>query len=171
MNLAGKESMRTIFLLRHAEAASPSGVSDRDRPLTDKGRVDAKCLGEVMRTREFTPDVILCSPARRTRETLEGLAFENVPTNFLEALYNAPPENLLNALCQVNDACESVLLIAHNPSIPTLAAALAGSGDPASLMKLNSGYAPATLSILTCRVDDWGFVDEQSCRLIDVVTV
>lgn len=161
--------MKTIFLLRHAEAASHSG-SDRDRPLTDKGRADAKRLGDAMREKGLVPTAILCSPARRTRETLEGLAFDGISVVFSEAFYNAPPENLLNALCHVDEVCESVLLIAHNPSIPTLAAALAGSGNSAALMRLNANYAPAMLSVLECPIDQWIMLQDSDCHLTGILT-
>ena len=65
---------RTLVILRHAKAANPEGVADPDRPLTSRGHADAAAAGAWLAHRDLQPDLVLCSSARRTRETWHGVA-------------------------------------------------------------------------------------------------
>ena len=59
--------MRRLLLLRHAktERAGP-GERDRDRKLTERGRVDAPIIGAYLARHGLVPDLVLISPATRT---------------------------------------------------------------------------------------------------------
>ena len=59
-----------LILLRHAKSDWYSGVpGDFDRPLAARGRKDAPRVGKWMKKNGILPELILCSPAVRTRET------------------------------------------------------------------------------------------------------
>ena len=66
--------MRELILLRHAHAepATP-GQSDLDRPLSPQGLAEAESAARWLKEQGLVPDRVLCSPARRTRETLEAV--------------------------------------------------------------------------------------------------
>ena len=63
--------MLTLSLLRHAKSSwkNPT-LADRDRPLATRGETDAPVMGKAMAERGIDPDLVLCSSARRTRDTL-----------------------------------------------------------------------------------------------------
>ena len=64
--------MRDLILLRHAHAESAGiGQDDIDRPLSRQGLAEAEAAGKWLKAHNLLPDRILCSNARRTRETLE----------------------------------------------------------------------------------------------------
>ena len=66
--------MRELILLRHAHAEPAStGQADLDRPLSPEGLAEAEAAGRWMRENQLVPDRVLCSPSRRTRETLEAV--------------------------------------------------------------------------------------------------
>src|SRR5947199_719058 len=65
---------RTLVILRHAKAERPTGVADIDRPLTGRGHEDAAAAGAWLASRGYAPDLVLCSPAKRTRQTWHGVA-------------------------------------------------------------------------------------------------
>jgi len=67
-------SHRTLVLLRHAKADSPDGIADFDRPLTVRGHADAMAAGAWLAQNGHVPNVVLCSPARRTRQTWHQVA-------------------------------------------------------------------------------------------------
>ena len=67
-------SGHTLLVLRHAKAAGEPGVNDTERPLTGGGRRDASVPGWWLLARGITPDGVLCSPARRARETWEQIS-------------------------------------------------------------------------------------------------
>src|SRR5690242_6830920 len=66
---------RKLFVLRHAKSSwdDPS-VNDHERPLAPRGQRATKLLANHVRSHEIQPQLVLCSSARRTRETLDGVA-------------------------------------------------------------------------------------------------
>ena len=92
--------MKTVLLLRHdktVEASPPEG--DHGRALTRRGRDNAMAAGDVLATE--TPDLVLCSTARRAAEAGEGLATARTllpPVRFEARLYLAGVPRLLQTL-------------------------------------------------------------------------
>ncbi len=110
---------RTLILMRHAKSSWDSpGQRDHARPLNARGRRSAKAMGDWLREVGQVPDQILCSSAARTRETCALLGFD-VAADFMDALYHAEPDAMLQALRGATG--ERVLMIGHNPGIAELA--------------------------------------------------
>ena len=66
--------MRRLYLLRHAKSSwKNASLRDRDRPLSGRGRRAAKAIAEHLRDEGIDPELVLCSPAVRAVETLEGI--------------------------------------------------------------------------------------------------
>ncbi|MEV4196794.1 SixA phosphatase family protein [Micromonospora globbae] len=138
---------RTLVLLRHSKAEQSEQGPDADRPLTDRGRADAESAGAWLAKHGLLPDVVLCSTARRTRETWHGVAMgmtgsppEGGPAGpgpdvrYEPDAYEAHPEDLLTLVRRVDPAARTVLLIAHNPAISLLSAVLdPGRANPEGL--------------------------------------
>jgi phosphohistidine phosphatase len=144
--------MSRIFLLRHAKAASAlPGQRDFDRPLDNHGLGTARTLGITLMANGLQPDLIICSPAKRTRETLatiaEYFAFE-VETRFDAALFTDEWPSYLSALQTADDA-QNVMIIGHNPAIEETALQLANNGNRDALKALYSGFAPCSLGIFS----------------------
>ncbi|MEZ0471826.1 SixA phosphatase family protein [Luteimonas salinilitoris] len=125
--------MRELILLRHAHAepAAP-GRSDLDRPLSADGHAEAEAAARWLQQHKLIPDCVLCSPARRTRESLEiVLATLGYVDQRLElAIYDATPGTLA-ALVDAHRDVDRLLLVGHNPGLERLAALLHSgqSGD------------------------------------------
>ncbi|MCR6686017.1 histidine phosphatase family protein [Pseudoxanthomonas sp.] len=118
--------MRQVILLRHAHAepASP-GQADIDRPLSPQGLAEAEAAGRWLVEHRLQPDCVLCSPARRARETLEAvLEVTGYAEQRLEqAIYEATPGALIGLL-QDHQEVERLLLVGHNPGLERLVALL-----------------------------------------------
>ncbi len=116
-----------LILLRHAHAEgdSPSG-RDYDRPLSSHGLKQAEAAGEWLREKQIEPRQIVCSPARRTEQTLSVVAgaLGSPPIRFEPRVYEATPGDLLKILEPFRGA-GSVLLVGHNPGLEGLVALLA----------------------------------------------
>jgi phosphohistidine phosphatase len=114
---------RTLILIRHTKSDwDDSGLDDHDRPLNDRGRLSAPRIGAWLAEQGFEPDAVLCSTARRTRETWEGISAQlSAPPEpvFSRGLYHAAPADMLNAI-RDSDA-ERLAVVAHNPGIGSLA--------------------------------------------------
>ena len=118
---------RRLILTRHAKSSwDDPAVSDHDRPLNRRGMAAALELGEWLASRGYEPDEVLCSDARRTRETWARAAaapLEVMPRiAYLPALYQAPAEVMLDILRRATGDC--VMMLGHNPGIAELAAML-----------------------------------------------
>lgn len=122
--------MRTLLVLRHAKAATPIGVADLDRPLNRRGRDDAAAAGSWLAETDLRPDRVLCSPARRTRETLDGLRLAPpVETDFDPRIYSAEAETLVELVGETADEVRTLLLIGHNPAVHQLVFDLTGGAS------------------------------------------
>ena len=149
------EGGRLLYLLRHAksdwgELAAP----DIDRPLAPRGRKAARAVGRHLKSSGTSPELILCSPARRTRQTLELITevWEVAPkVSFEPWLYAASASTLLANLQALPPKTLSAMLIGHNPSMEELAATLAGTG--AELARLRDKFPTGALA--TLRVPEW----------------
>jgi phosphohistidine phosphatase len=118
---------RTLVILRHAKAANPDGIPDADRPLTDRGHADAAAAGAWLLHSGLVPDLVLCSPARRTRQTWHGvaLALTTAPqVRYEPQVYAAPVTTLLGTVRGADPDAGTVLLIGHNPGLSELSALL-----------------------------------------------
>jgi phosphohistidine phosphatase len=151
--------MKTVYLLRHAKSSwDDASLSDHDRPLNGRGRSAAPRVGFWMRGAEHPPDLVLCSTATRTRQTLEAVLSQlNVEpaVEFREDLYLADPMDMLDLLKSLPNAVESVLMVGHNPGTGMLADALSGDGPPDQLRIMCSNFPTAGLAIIELNVDRW----------------
>ena len=159
--------MHTLYLLRHAKSSwSDPTLADRERPLAPRGRRDAKRIAEHLVRLGIEPDLILCSPAERTRQTLEQVsaALGANPTLRLEAgLYAASADELLERIRVVPEDVASVMLIGHNPGLQDLALALASAGP--GLARLKAKFPTAALATLTLPKATWSQTSEADAVL------
>ena len=120
------DSAHTLLILRHAKA-EPAGPDDVARALTKRGRADAAAAGRWLARHGYQPDLVLCSPARRTRETFTEVAAALSATpevRWPAQLYAASGTSLLALLTELEDRFSTVLLVGHNPSVSQLSAIL-----------------------------------------------
>ncbi len=158
--------VKTLLLLRHAKAITGAEMADIERPLAERGVAQAVALGKMLVEWGVMPSRVWCSTARRTRQTWEGLsgAFASPPAvEYRDALYSVTQAGMLD-LIQETDV-ESLMVVAHNPTLHQLAAALAGSGEPRLLDELHIHFPPCTLAEIAF---DEG-VEEGAGRLVRFV--
>ncbi len=149
--------MHTLYLLRHAKSSwTDQTLTDRERPLARRGSRDAKRIAKHLVRLEIEPELVLCSSAERTRETLELVrpALGATSTVRLEAdLYAASAAELLERVRAVPESVASVMLIGHNPGLQDLALGLASAG--AELGRLEAKFPTAALATLTLANTTW----------------
>ena len=137
--------MRELILLRHAHAEpANAGQADIDRPLSPEGLAEAEAAGRWLAEHKLVPDCVLCSPARRSRETLEAVlgAVGYVDQRLDERIYEATPGTLAELADEHRDA-DRLLLVGHNPGLEHLAA-LMHSGQSGDYR----GMPPAGIAVL-----------------------
>jgi phosphohistidine phosphatase len=158
--------MKKLILVRHAKSSwNEPGLSDRDRPLNDRGERDAPKMGERLAKEGVKPDVILSSPAVRALATAQIIAgkldFRRKDIRVDERLYLADADDLLEVIRELDDEAKRVMLVGHNPGLadlahrcsstisdmPTCAVAMFGF-DAKSWADVGDG-SPATATLLT----------------------
>ena len=149
--------MRRLLLLRHAKSSwKEEGRSDHDRPLNRRGHRDAPVMGALLARQAIVPDRIVSSTALRARTTAEEVAqaagFDG-ETQQDPRLYLADPETILEVVRECPDDAETVLVVAHNPGMQSLAVLLARSPEP-------EPFPTAALAQIDVQVDTW-----RRCRL------
>ena len=163
--------MLTLYLLRHAKSDwSDHSLADAMRPLSARGRRDALLLAAFLEGAHVHPDLVLCSTATRTRETLELLiaALGNARVELEEGLYGASVEALLDRLRAVPDAVASVMLIGHNPGLQELALRLTKPGKRRAA--LEAKFPTAALATIQPTTTSWRKLDPSSSRLSGYTT-
>lgn len=163
--------MKRLYLLRHAKSSwDDPTLADPDRPLAPRGRRAAKAMADHLRRSRISPELVLCSPSTRTRQTLKRIApglGKNAEARIEPALYAASEAALLDELHRVPDEVDSVMLIAHNPGIQDLALSLASPGSESTRMR--SKFPTAALATLEHNVT-WRELGPASAELVSFVT-
>jgi phosphohistidine phosphatase len=165
-----------LLLLRHAKSDWSKDSDDHDRPLSARGRKAAPKMARHMRTKDYLPEVVLCSTALRSRETVALLlsTWRKKPAlRYEAALYLADWPVLLANLKKAPPRASPLLLVGHNPGIEQLAIALAfQSNNPAErsrLQRLTRKFPTGALAVLDFEIASWRNLKAGSGQLIDYV--
>jgi phosphohistidine phosphatase len=173
---------RKLVLLRHAKSAWPD-VPDHERPLARRGQRNAPAMGRWLRAAGFLPDQVLCSTARRARETWQlvqsGLGV-TPPVAFDDGVYEASAARLLELVCRAPPAAGTLLVVGHDPAVPELALTLAtapaadvgavsGAAPSAMLDRMRAKFPTTAIAVLEF-TGTWSQLTPGSSRLIRFVT-
>ncbi|MEV8506829.1 histidine phosphatase family protein [Actinoplanes sp. NPDC051475] len=125
---------RTLVLLRHAKAETPGELPDFERQLTDRGRADAGAAGAWMAAEGLRPDLVLCSPATRTRQTWHAVAValgegDAPEVRYEDGLYAGGRTEVVDLLRGLPDSVGTVLVVGHNPTISDVSILFRPDGD------------------------------------------
>ena len=119
-----------LIVMRHAKAGELPGGPDFERALRPRGRRDSAAAGSWLEQAGFRPDAVICSAARRTRQTWQFLAPELSGEPEFTAdrrLYEADSEEVAEVIRQTPAGVRTLLYIGHNPAAARLVAQLTGS--------------------------------------------
>jgi phosphohistidine phosphatase len=165
-----------LIITRHAKAEpADAAAEDHARPLAPRGVADARRLGAWLAREGAHPALVLCSDARRTRDTwaairtgmedaAPGEAARGATAPLLResrALYHAAPEQIAQALAAAGST-SPVLIVGHNPGIGALAAMLLS--DPPHDPDF-ARYPTAATTIIDFDARDWREAAAQTGRL------
>ena len=146
--------------MRHAKSSwSDKALDDRERPLSARGRAAAPRMGKVLAERNVVPDLILCSPAKRTRRTLDLV---------IDAMRARPKTTIADDLYAFGDGtaylarinkqaktCATLMIIGHNPSLSALGDRLCGSGDERALAAMRRKFPTGAVALISFPAARW----------------
>jgi phosphohistidine phosphatase len=153
--------MKSLLLMRHAKTVRDNPMlRDYDRPLDERGRADAPRMGARVKAAGILPNLIVSSPARRARETVEAFITAthiDLKPQFDDTIYGATCAELMQLVRSLPDISNCTLLVGHNPGMEEL------------LGRLTSSYLqmpPAACACLEIQAEHWQDVVENSARLV-----
>jgi len=161
--------MLTLSLLRHAKSSwkNPT-LPDRERPLASRGVADAPVMGRAMTERGIDPELILCSSARRTVDTL-ALVLPELKVEpkvvYEDSLYHPSPAEMLEMLRAIQPGANRVMIVGHNPEIQAFALDLIGSGPKHMRDQLTEKFPTAGLAVINFTAGLWSSIDVNSGSL------
>lgn len=166
------DGVRRLYLMRHgkAEAGIPPGGGDLERALVGRGRRESRRVGAFCRDQAQPPTLILCSPARRTRQTCESFCEgfgEVLPQRVVDGIYMASPTALLHAVAEAGGGEPGILVVGHNPGLHALALMLGRHGPGPAHARLSSRFPTAALAVFETGVESWSAFRAGSARLVD----
>jgi len=111
---------RTLVVIRHAKSDWQHDLVDEDRPLAERGRREAPLIGPWVADNVGEVDLVICSTAVRTRQTLtlSGLTAGTVRHD--ERVYAATYGELMSVLDEIPDEVATTALVGHNPGLSDL---------------------------------------------------
>ncbi len=165
--------MKTLLILRHAKA-EPHGQaeSDHDRALTLQGQNTAASIGFYLRENDLIPDLIFCSDAVRTVETLQHITpflADGISQIIDKRFYLAEGSALFRSVKNTEDKYQRILLVGHNPGCEVLALTLLKDHNTAPVMTLRNEFPTAALAVFNFDIDQWSDLEAEIGCLVDFV--
>lgn len=154
--------MKMLAILRHARAAIDlPGGSDFDRPLEERGREDARRLGQELKRLGKRFDLVLASEALRVRETIAELARgygDELPVRYEPGLYGATPSMLLGLIRALPTECTAPLIVGHNPTMQQIIFDLTGADGQGWRVKVAAGFPTCAFASIALPAQQWSEV-------------
>lgn len=158
--------MKTLYIMRHTQKdASNPEEFDYDIELSQKGKDDAKTMGQKLKEKDVKPDLIVSSPAIRTRQTSDIVAKElayrkNIMYN--EVIYQAFLNELVESITYTFDSVDTLMIVGHNPSLTALSL---NFGGPKEELKMGSVVR------IDFNCDSWTSIDKTNSKFVDLFEV
>lgn len=166
--MSDDKAHKYLTLIRHGHVQTLQSVKvDRDQPLSGLGMKKIDQLRESMHTHFLNVDYILCSNARRTRQTLDGIRRsipERAQIMFEDRLYGATAQYLLERIRRTEDRYHHILIIGHNPALQDFTSALAEA--PCNMNSGLQSTEPGTALFLKSPLSSWFQADFHAFQVI-----
>lgn len=159
--------MKLLTLIRHAKSEQgDDDISDFDRPLSEKGEIDAPKMGKYLAKSLPKPDLIISSPAVRAADTAEiiaeevGYPIENI--HYVDELYMASSPEYIEVLMEQSVKIRHIFLISHNP----------GTTGFANLLTNSDIDNVPTCGVVHIELDlfKWDDIEQETGKLLKFIT-
>lgn len=158
------DATRWLIVLRHAKSDWSEALPDHERPLAPRGVRDAPRLGRWLVEAGRVPELVVCSTARRTRETWQRVSGElpaSPPVEYDDDLYGADVPELLGAARRTPADVTTLALVGHEPGVSDLTLHLAGRGEDTRQAQTKF---PTGAAAVLATADPWDAL--QTARLV-----
>lgn len=165
--------MKKLLLLRHAKSDwDDFTLEDHERPLNKRGEHNAQQMGAYMANNSIQPDMIYCSTAQRTRQTLSLLLAQSglsCPVDYVPGIYEATASTLMNIVTNCPDKYDTLLIVGHNPGMQILGLTLTEGQNIPLRRKLEYRLPTGTLQTITLNITSYTET-KQGCGTLESFT-
>ena len=158
--------MLRLILMRHAKSSwTDKKIDDYDRPLSRRGKEAAPLMGRALAGKNCIPELILCSPARRTRDTLkltiDALGIKP-PIAYEDQLYSfGNGDSYLNVI-SAQKKVTPLMVVGHNPSVQSLTLRLLARQNGTVMERIRRKFPTAAVAIVALPIEEWRQVQSKS---------
>jgi len=150
--------LKKLILIRHAKSSWEFNVQDIERPLSNRGKSDAKLMSIILKDLNIEVDHIYSSNSKRTLQTsqifVKNLELQNVPTNENERLYDFSGEKVESFIRAIPSNLNTVIIFTHNNTCTNLLEKFAG---------LNKHVPTCGILIFDFDVSLWDEIESGKC--------
>jgi phosphohistidine phosphatase len=150
--------MKYLYLLRHAKSSWEFGVSDWNRPLSERGVGDALFLSQLIKKNIEMPDLICSSDAVRALHTAtifhKTFALPKSQLHLAPELYLTTRKKLSKFIHMLPEANDRVMLVSHNPTLTEYFNSVVDHGV--------DNMPTCGMALLKFDVDTWSQVNENA---------
>jgi phosphohistidine phosphatase len=112
---------RQLVLIRHTKSSWKNPLlPDFERPIKKDRAEDAQTMAKLLKDMGLKPDLVICSPALRTRQTAayfcEKLKYPSSKVAYDQRLYESSAEEILEVVRETDAAIKQLIIVGHNPS-------------------------------------------------------
>jgi phosphohistidine phosphatase len=118
--------MKKLIVFRHGKS-SWDNVMQKDikRPLNERGKSEVPFMSKILLDYKVNPDLIMVSPATRTKETAESILnitkWDTDKIIYKDDLYMALAGELTDIMRKVDNKAETLMFVGHNPGMTQMA--------------------------------------------------
>ena len=158
--------MKFLTLIRHGNSPNDDKLSDFERILSEKGKIEAQKTGEYLLNNILKPDIIISSPAKRASETAQIIAEKiNYPLEkikYIDELYLCTSSDYIEILMEENDKIKHIFVVSHNP----------GTSDLAYILTNENIEDLPTCGVVHIEFDfyKWSDIDQGTGKLLKFIT-
>ncbi|MFG6687845.1 SixA phosphatase family protein [Mariniflexile sp. HNIBRBA6329] len=113
--------MKKLTLVRHAKSSWEHNVIDHERPLNERGFIDAQNLSTYLRMSDLKIDAVMSSDATRAKTTagifLDNLKIDASLMQLNHDLYDFSGNNLTSVIKACSDKVNNLMVFGHNHAI------------------------------------------------------
>jgi len=116
--------MKTLYIVRHAKSSwKYKNVKDIDRPLKERGILDAHLMSKMLAKKIEKPDVFVSSSANRALHTAvifcENFEYPLANLKIKKQLYNFSDGYLVKTVKALDDGFNTAIIFSHDHGINT----------------------------------------------------
>jgi phosphohistidine phosphatase len=163
-----------LYILRHAKSSwKDEALDDFDRPLNKRGKQNAILMGSYLRDTKLSPNLVLCSKAKRCKQTLKRMLAEGFCVDqqvFLNKLYLASSTELICEIQKTSNLIRSLMIIGHNPGLESLLHLLIQDKTNSDFLAIASKFPTCAFVHIQIDTDCWTKLAPNSGTLYCTVT-